>query len=214
MLVVALFAAAAPVPPGYGGWLTPTVAIAIVGLGQAVVGLAVLKLNIDQTNRAKVDEARAKEVQRVLEVNTLAAQTAAADLDKKQTLQVATQGRRDEQVRKTLEASTEANATQIADIRHEQTALASVVGGVVKVTTATHTLVNSNMGIERLHELKEKAEWAQELADATGKPEHVERARLAAEKYAAHQAKQEVVDGQPGTAAEKQGKPEPGASPS
>ncbi len=63
---------------------------------------------------------------------------------------------------------------------------------IEKTGLATHTLVNNNMGLQlKLTEIATK-----ELADVTGKPEHIRAAAEASRLYKDHMTKQAVVDKQ------------------
>lgn len=81
-----------------------------------------------------------------------------------------------EQVKKTLETSTHQHVEKLEE--------------VAQVTKATHTLVNSNMGIQ----LKMNAELARWKADHTSNPKYEQEALLAEKALEEHLEKQKIVD--------------------
>jgi len=77
------------------------------------------------------------------------------------------------------------------------------VEGVVKVTTATHTLANHDRGVL----LREVADAKRRVSDLTPDDMETSAAAIEAERAAlSHAAAQLIVDVQPGTDAEKKGK--------
>ena len=68
--------------------------------------------------------------------------------------------------------------------------LFSKIDGVVKVTDATHILVNSNMGIA----LRASAVALRRVADLTGKSEDGVLAKTAERMLSEHESRQAVVD--------------------
>ena len=68
------------------------------------------------------------------------------------------------------------------------------IDGVVKVTDATHTLVNSNMGVA----LRSSSVALRRVADLTGKPEDDKLATAAEKMLSEHESRQAVVDSSEG----------------
>lgn len=62
--------------------------------------------------------------------------------------------------------------------------------GLRKLAEDTHTLVNSNMGVQ----LKLGMDLSEFKASTTGRPEDIQAAKLARHKYEEHVKKQAIVD--------------------
>lgn len=80
------------------------------------------------------------------------------------------------EVKTTLDRTTKA-----ADIKFDELA---------KVTSATHTLVNSNMSAQ----LKISSVALHRVAELTNHPDDIKAAKFAEEAYMEHEAKQKIVD--------------------
>lgn len=169
----------------FGTVLSPANAVSIMGFC-TMIAVALLSL-LQQAKAAikadvvavKVEEASVKAAAAAVKVEEVAVKADRAAV-------------KVEEVKTALDSATSATQTQHDDTVAKLEALA-------KVSTATHTLVNSQHGIA----LSTVYEQALKIAHLTGDPADMVKADTARQKLAEHEAKQSVVDAQQGADAEK-----------
>jgi hypothetical protein len=104
---------------------------------------------------------------------------------------VAEQAKKDAALAQAAAAAAAALAKKSAVVTAPASALSErKLDGLAVVTDKTHTLVNSNMGVQ----LKLNALVSRRLADLTRDPADITAAELAERLYHEHQGKQAVVD--------------------